>query len=142
MNLPFKPCPRKPRAGVSGALWRLPIGTDVVPHFFFFFQMCNRLPELIKNVDAGIFSVYYSLKAKKTCTNVPPTLRCTAYSNHPQNGEIKSYSWSRWFSVHQQQHSLFAVDNHNELKVSILVSKTVGSDCAHLNGNVCCLLLL
>ena len=25
-------------AGVSGALWRLPIGTDVVPHFFFVFK--------------------------------------------------------------------------------------------------------
>ena len=28
---------------------------------FFCFQMCNRLPEMMKNVDAGIFPVYYSL---------------------------------------------------------------------------------
>ena len=30
---------------------------------FFFFQMCNRLPDLMNNGDAGIFPVYYSLKA-------------------------------------------------------------------------------
>ena len=28
---------------------------------FFCFQMCNRLPEMMKNGDAGIFPVYYSL---------------------------------------------------------------------------------
>ena len=44
------------------ALWRLSIGTDVVPHIVFCFQMCNRLPEIMKNGDAGIFFVYYSLK--------------------------------------------------------------------------------
>ena len=26
--------------------------------------MCNRLPEIYKNGDAGIFPVYYSLKIK------------------------------------------------------------------------------
>ena len=31
---------------------------------FFCFQMCNRLPEMMKNGDAGIFTVYYSLKLK------------------------------------------------------------------------------
>ena len=61
-NLLFKPCPRKLRAGVSGALWRLPIGTDVVPHIFFCFQMCKSLHELMKNGDAEIFPLYYSLK--------------------------------------------------------------------------------
>ena len=29
---------------------------------FFRFQMCNRLPEMMKSGDAGIFPVYYSLK--------------------------------------------------------------------------------
>ena len=58
----FQACPRKPWGGVSGALWRLSIGTDVVPHIIFCFQMCNRLPEVMKNGDAGIFPVYYSLK--------------------------------------------------------------------------------
>ena len=29
---------------------------------FFCFQMCNRLPEIMKNGEAGIFPVYYSLK--------------------------------------------------------------------------------
>ena len=28
---------------------------------FFCFQMCDRLPEMMKNGDAGIFHVYYSL---------------------------------------------------------------------------------
>ena len=28
----------------------------------FCFQMCNRLPEMMKNGDVGIFPVYYSLK--------------------------------------------------------------------------------
>ena len=61
-NLLFQPCPRERRAGVSGALWRLPIGTDVVPHVFFVcFQMCNRLHELMQNGDARIFPLYYSL---------------------------------------------------------------------------------
>ena len=42
-NLPFKPCPRKPRSGVSGALWRLPIGTDVVPLIYFLFSDKTRM---------------------------------------------------------------------------------------------------
>ena len=54
-SFPFKPCPRKPRAGVSGALWMLPIGTDVVLHICFCFQICNCLHELMKNGDAGYF---------------------------------------------------------------------------------------
>ena len=55
----FQACPRKPRAGVSGALWRLSIGTDVVPHVYFCFQiMCNRLPELMKNGDCGDISCF------------------------------------------------------------------------------------
>ena len=37
-NLPFKPCPRAPRAGILVAVWRLPIGTDVVPHICFLFS--------------------------------------------------------------------------------------------------------
>ena len=62
MKLSLKPV-RKPRGGVSGALWRLSIGTDVVPHIYIYFQMYNRLLEIMKNGDAGIFPVYYSLKA-------------------------------------------------------------------------------
>ena len=30
--------------------------------YVFFFQICNRLVELMKSGDAGIFPVYYSLK--------------------------------------------------------------------------------
>ena len=36
---------------------------------FFCFQMCNRLPEMMKNGDAGIFHVYYSLKSSYTVKN-------------------------------------------------------------------------
>ena len=32
--------------------------------------MCNRLPEINKNGDAGIFPVYYSLKGKLYCNAV------------------------------------------------------------------------
>ena len=35
-NLPFNPRLRAPRAGVLVAVWRLPIGTDIVPHNIFF----------------------------------------------------------------------------------------------------------
>ena len=63
MKLSFKPV-RASHGEVSWALWRLSIGTDVVPLFFSFFSKCvhNRLPEIMKNGDAGIFPVYYSLK--------------------------------------------------------------------------------
>ena len=40
-NLPFQSCPREPRAGISGALWRLPIGTDVVPHKYIYVFFSN-----------------------------------------------------------------------------------------------------
>ena len=63
----FEACPCKTRGGVSGALWRLSIGTDVVPHIFFCFQMCNRLHEIMKNGDAGIFPVYYSCIDASRC---------------------------------------------------------------------------
>ena len=63
MKLSFKPVRTSHAEGVSGALWRLSIGTDVVPHIYIYiyFQMCNRLPEMMKNGNAGIFPVYYSL---------------------------------------------------------------------------------
>ena len=33
--------------------------------------MCNRLPEINKNGDAGIFPVYYSLNGKHDCSPIP-----------------------------------------------------------------------
>ena len=60
-NFPFQPFLREPRGGISGALWRLPFGTDVTPHIIVYFQICNRLLELMKKGDAKIFSLYYSL---------------------------------------------------------------------------------
>ena len=35
--------------------------------FCFCFQMCDRLPEIKKNGDAGIFPVYYSLNDELVC---------------------------------------------------------------------------
>ena len=67
MKLSLKPvrtsCARGFR-GLLEALWRLSIGTDVVQHIVFCFHVCNRLPEIMKNGDAGIFPVYYSLKVR------------------------------------------------------------------------------
>ena len=66
MKLSLKPVRASRARGFRGlleALWRLSIGTDVVPHIVFCFHMCNHLPEIMKNGDAGIFPVYYSLKA-------------------------------------------------------------------------------
>ena len=40
--------------------------TDVIPHVIFCFQMCNRSPKMMKNGDAGIFPVYYSLNQYKS----------------------------------------------------------------------------
>ena len=54
-DLPFKPCPRKPRAGVSGALWRLPIATDVVPLLFFVFKCTTVYTNWCKTGMRGYF---------------------------------------------------------------------------------------
>ena len=65
MKLSLKPVHASRARGFRGlleALWRLSIGTDVVLHTVFCFHMCNRLPEIMKNEDAGVFPVYYSLK--------------------------------------------------------------------------------
>ena len=49
--------------GVSVAVWRLPIGNDFLPHIYCLFLKWtgNRLVELMKSGDAGVFSLYYSL---------------------------------------------------------------------------------
>ena len=52
MDLHFKPVRASRVQGFQG------------PYVFFCFQMRNRLPELMKNGDAGIFPDYYSLKKK------------------------------------------------------------------------------
>ena len=45
--------------------------------------MCNRLPEIMKNGDAGIFPVYYSLKTKQK--HKPIISVTTRYSNQQQS---------------------------------------------------------
>ena len=37
-SLPFEPCPCTPRARVPVAVWRLPIGTNIVPHIYILFS--------------------------------------------------------------------------------------------------------
>ena len=51
-------CPRGSRAGVSVAVRRLPIGTDIVPHVYFCIQICDRLVGMMKIGDAGIFFLF------------------------------------------------------------------------------------
>ena len=50
--------------------------------------------------------------------NVPPMLYCTTYRNRPEKGARKPYSWSRWSSVHPQQHSLLTVGNHDDIRAA------------------------
>ena len=57
----FEACPRKPRAGFQGHYGGSQLVLTLYRMHFFCFQMCNRLPEMMENWDAGIFPVYYSL---------------------------------------------------------------------------------
>ena len=100
-NLPFKPCPRKTRAGVSGALWRLPTGTDVVPHIYFCFQMCNRLHELMKNGYAGIFPVYYNLNVWASSLPARPGIRLnTSSALALYQDRMHIYLKGRWIAAY------------------------------------------
>ena len=69
MKLSLKPVRASRARGFRGLLedlWRLSIGTDVVPHIVFLFSYVYRLPEIMKDGDAGIFLAYYSLKGPYT----------------------------------------------------------------------------
>ena len=99
----FQACPRKPRKGVSGDG-----GSQLVLTLYhiisYCFQMCNRLPELIKNGDAGIFPVYYSLNAWKNPDNIPTTSRL--YRVVRRGKDYHSYFWATpcfITSVHTQE---------------------------------------
>ena len=62
MKLSFKPVRASRAAGFQGPYGGSQLVLTLYRMYFFCFQMCNRLPEMMKNGDAGIFPVYYSLK--------------------------------------------------------------------------------
>ena len=62
MKLSFKPVRASRAAGLQGPYGGSQLVLTLYRMYFFCFQMCNRLPEMMKNGDAGIFPVYYSLK--------------------------------------------------------------------------------
>ena len=51
------------RRGFKGLMEALSWYWRCTAYIYFCFQMCNRLPEIMKNGDAGIFPVYYTLKS-------------------------------------------------------------------------------
>ena len=63
MKLSLKPIRASRAPGFQGHYGGSQLVLTLYRMHFFCFQMCNRLPEMMKNGDAGIFPVYYSLKA-------------------------------------------------------------------------------
>ena len=61
MKLSLKPVRASRVAGFQGPYGGSQLVLTLYRMHFFCFQMCNRLPEMMKNGDAGIFPVYYSL---------------------------------------------------------------------------------
>ena len=70
------------------------LNSDVVPHVFLFcFRMCNRLPEMLKNGDAGIFPVYYSLKGVLSSELIRTANKCERLpAKNTPRGEQTSYA--------------------------------------------------
>ena len=62
MKLSLKPVRASRAEGFQGPYGGSQLVLTLYRMYFFCFQMCNRLPEMMKNGDAGIFPVYYSLK--------------------------------------------------------------------------------
>ena len=62
MKLSFKPVRASRAAGFQGSHGGSQLVLTLYRMYFFCFQMCNCLPEMMKNGDAGIFPVYYSVK--------------------------------------------------------------------------------
>ena len=61
---PVKPVRASRAEGFQGPYGGSQLVLTLYRTFFFCFQMCNRLPEMVKNGDAGIFPVYYSLNVQ------------------------------------------------------------------------------
>ena len=57
MKLSFKPVRASRAAGFQGPYGGSQLVLTLYRMYFFCFQMCNRLPEMMKNENAGIFSV-------------------------------------------------------------------------------------
>ena len=72
MKLSLKPVRASRAPGFQGHYGGSQLVLTLYRMHFFCFQMCNRLPEMMKNGDAGIFPVYYSLKENEIWKNVPP----------------------------------------------------------------------
>ena len=62
MKLSLKPVHASRAEGFQGPYGGSQLVLTLYRIFFLLFQMCNRLPKIMKNGDAGIFPVYYSLK--------------------------------------------------------------------------------
>ena len=65
MDLPFKPVRASRVQGFQGPYGGPQLVLTLYRIYIFCFQMCNPLPELMKNGDAGILPLYYSLKYMK-----------------------------------------------------------------------------
>ena len=63
MKLSFKPVRVSRAEGFQGPYGGSQLALTLYRIYFFCFQMCNGLPKIMKNGDAEIFPVYYSLNA-------------------------------------------------------------------------------
>ena len=61
MKLSLKPVRASRAPGFQGHYGGSQLVLTLYRMRIFCFQMCNRLPKMMKNGDAGIFPVYYSL---------------------------------------------------------------------------------
>ena len=66
MNLSFKSVHASRAQEFQGPYGGSQLVLKLYRIYIFCFQMCNCLLELMKHGDAGIFSVYYNLKAIRT----------------------------------------------------------------------------
>ena len=64
MKLSLKPVRASRTEGFQGPYGGSQLVLTLYRIYIFCFQMCNRLPEIMKNGDAGIFPVHYSLNEK------------------------------------------------------------------------------
>ena len=62
MKLSFKPVRASRAEEFQGPYGGSQLVLTLYRIYIFCFQMCNRLPEIMKNGDAAIFPVFYSLK--------------------------------------------------------------------------------
>ena len=65
MKLSLKPIRASRAPGFQGHYGGSQLVLTLYRMHFFCFQMCNHLPEMMKNGDAGIFPVYHSLNDRE-----------------------------------------------------------------------------